>query len=156
MAIAPHRTLYAQNSLIETFFVRELGLPPAYSEFYFDQTLVPASPDDPVIYKGTPLVKNADGEVLPMTGTYAAPDWTLNGVFAGFAMENAYSGQATVRMIFAGALITDNLDLSKVSQTAGEDYTFEALTALPNVDAKVLSNGVAGYNKILNLLAVGE
>lgn len=104
-----------------------------------------------VAYNGTD-----NSTVVPLTATTAdaGATWTFSGVFAGFVNHLASEGTETVRIVNRGSINMDLLDLSGVSQTAGEDFTIDDLFKITNLEGIRVDTDAFGGTNVMDVIGV--
>lgn len=161
MSLNPTKTQNAMNpqyNMRSLFIADGSALKPLYVDYYVDPDLLEDIYfGEPLMWKD-PIIENGiivGGYVTPLTATYDAGtgEWTLGGQLATFSMNylQAENNVGAVRGVSAGTVAVSELDLSKVSRTAGEDFTLAQLLKLAtNMNGSLLPaqqySGTLAYN----------
>lgn len=170
MSTIPSRTNYKLNSQynIRSLFVEGYQLKPAESQFFVDLTPSGSSSVVTPVTYGMPMVwKNivpedgviTGGTVMPLTATYEATTstWTTNGTLACFALTATKEDGINVGIqgAYQGTIVVDMVDLSQVSQTTNEVFTFvDLINTSSHMEGVLLSPSVTSGKALYNLLGI--
>lgn len=165
MSLVAGRTNNTLNSQynIRSLFVEGFSLNPLETQFFIDSSYTgEIKYGQPMVWTNVTAENGiiTGGTVVPMTATYddVEEEWTTNGVLACFAITLSGAGTQSAGSIqgaYSGTIVTELVDLSEVSQTAGETFTFaDLIENAPNMSGAMLPNLGAAGQFLFNLLGI--
>lgn len=130
---------------VRALAINSYGYAPIFVGAFVDPELdVDIKYGEPLAYEGQ--------YVKPLRATFDGTDWTLNGVFAGFAGNPNGQGENNwdmVEMYVIGTLNASAIDLSDVSETVGNTFTLaDLLATATNLKAGLIDPRVMGGRPI--------